>query len=99
MRAAARAPDLERLRHRRPPARLDAHGRRLRRDHHPRDHGRRAARLGTTGTIALLITGNLVAAVAIDRFGWLGSDRITLHWYRVLGVFLLAAGAALALKK
>ncbi len=56
-------------------------------------------RLGTTGTIALLITGNLAAAVTIDRLGWFGSERIGLHWYRVLGLVLLAAGAALALKK
>ena len=57
------------------------------------------SRLGTTGTVALLITGNLAAAVAIDRLGWFGIDRIGLHWYRVLGLVLLGAGAALALKK
>jgi bacterial/archaeal transporter family-2 protein len=57
------------------------------------------ARLGTTGTVALLISGNLVAAVTIDRLGWFGIDRIGLHWYRVLGLILLGAGAALALKK
>src|SRR5437588_3290040 len=57
------------------------------------------SRLGTTGTVALLITGNLVAAVTIDRLGWFGIDRIGLHWYRVLGLVLLGAGAALALKR
>jgi len=57
------------------------------------------ARLGTTGTVALLISGNLAAAVTIDRLGWFGIDRIGLHWYRVLGLILLGAGAALALKK
>ncbi len=57
------------------------------------------SRLGTTGTVALLITGNLAAAVLIDRLGWFGIDRIGLHWYRVLGLVLLGAGAALALKK
>lgn len=57
------------------------------------------ARLGTTGTVALLITGNLAAAVTIDRLGWFGFDRIGLHWYRILGLVLLGAGAALALKR
>jgi len=57
------------------------------------------SRLGTTGTVALLITGNLAAAVAIDRLGWFGIERIGLHWYRVVGLVLLGAGAALALKR
>jgi len=57
------------------------------------------SRLGTTGTVALLIAGNLAAAVAIDRLGWFGIERVGLHWYRVLGLVLLGAGAALALRK
>ena len=57
------------------------------------------SRLGTTGTVALLIAGNLAAAILIDRLGWFGVERIGLHWYRILGVVLLGAGAALALKK
>jgi transporter family-2 protein len=57
------------------------------------------ARLGTTGTVALLITGNLAMAIAIDRFGLFGLHRIPLHTQRVVGIALLAAGAALALKK
>ena len=57
------------------------------------------SRLGTTGTVALLISGNLAAAVLIDRLGWFGIERIGLHWYRILGLMLLGAGAALALKK
>ena len=36
---------------------------------------------------------------AIDRWGLFGSDRIALHWPRVLGIVLLAAGAALSLRK
>ena len=57
------------------------------------------ARIGTTGTVALLITGNLAAALTIDRFGWFGLEKIGLHWYRIVGIVLLAAGAALALRK
>jgi transporter family-2 protein len=57
------------------------------------------ARLGTTGTVALLITGNLAMAIVIDRFGLFGLHRIPLHTQRIVGIALLAAGAALALKK
>jgi transporter family-2 protein len=56
-------------------------------------------RVGVTATVALVITGNLVMAALIDRFGWLGNDRIALHWPRVAGLVLLAAGAALTLRK
>ena len=54
-------------------------------------------RIGTTATVALLIAGQLAMAAAIDRFGWFGQDAIPLAWPRVLGIVLLAAGAALAL--
>jgi transporter family-2 protein len=56
-------------------------------------------RVGVTATVALVITGNLVMAALIDRLGWLGNDRIALHWPRVAGLVLLAAGSALTLRK
>jgi transporter family-2 protein len=56
-------------------------------------------RVGVTATVALVITGNLVMAALIDRYGWLGNEQIALNWQRVLGIVLLAAGAALTLKK
>jgi transporter family-2 protein len=56
-------------------------------------------RIGTTAVVALLIAGQLVAAIAIDRFGWFGFDRVALDAPRVLGIALLVAGAALTLKK
>jgi len=57
------------------------------------------SRLGTTATVALIIAGNLTMAVIIDRFGLFGLQRIPLHAYRIVGLVLLAAGAALALKR
>jgi len=57
------------------------------------------SRLGTAATVAMLITGNLTMAILIDRFGWFGIERIPLHLQRVVGIVLLAAGAALTLKK
>jgi transporter family-2 protein len=54
-------------------------------------------RIGTTATIAVLVAGNLVMAAAIDQFGWFGLDKLPLTWPRVLGLVLLALGAALTL--
>ena len=56
-------------------------------------------RIGTTAVVGLLIAGQLVAATVIDRYGWFGFDRVGLDWPRVLGIVLLAAGAALTLKR
>jgi transporter family-2 protein len=47
----------------------------------------------------MVIAGNLVMATLIDRFGWLGNERIELNWARVLGLLLLVAGAALTLRR
>jgi len=46
-----------------------------------------------------VITGNLVVAAVIDRFGWFGVTPIPLEWTRVVGILLLAGGAALVLRK
>ncbi len=56
-------------------------------------------RIGVAATVGILIAGQLVMGAAIDRWGLLGSERIALHWPRLLGLALLAAGAALSLKK
>ena len=56
-------------------------------------------RIGVAATVGILIAGQLLAGAAIDRWGLLGSDRIPLHWPRLLGIVLLGVGAALSLKK
>ncbi|HET9285938.1 MAG TPA: DMT family transporter [Gaiella sp.] len=56
-------------------------------------------KIGTTAVVGLLIAGQLVAATLIDRYGWFGFDRVALDWSRVLGIVLLAAGAALTLRR
>jgi transporter family-2 protein len=56
-------------------------------------------RVGVTAVVAILIAGQLAASLAIDRFGWFGADRIALSWPRLLGIVLLAGGAALTLRK
>lgn len=56
-------------------------------------------RIGVAATVGILIAGQLVMGAAIDRFGLFGSQRIGLHWPRLLGIALLAVGAALSLEK
>jgi bacterial/archaeal transporter family-2 protein len=56
-------------------------------------------RIGVTAAIAMVIAGQLAAAALIDRFGWFGFERVALEWPRVLGIVLLAAGAALTLRR
>ena len=58
-----------------------------------------APRIGTTATVALLIAGQLGAALAIDRLGWFGVERVAVTWVRILGVALLVVGAALTLRR
>jgi bacterial/archaeal transporter family-2 protein len=58
-----------------------------------------APRIGTAATIGLVITGNLIMAAVIDRFGLFGQDEIPLAWPRLLGIAFLAAGAGLTLSQ
>ena len=56
-------------------------------------------RIGTFATVALLIAGQLIAGAMIDAFGWFGSPRIPVSLTRLLGLLLVAGGAALTLKR
>ena len=56
-------------------------------------------KIGVVATTAFLIVGQFTLATAIDRFGWFGIQQVPLAWTRVLGLALLAAGAALTLKR
>ena len=56
-------------------------------------------RIGTAATVGVVIAGNLAMAAAIDRFGLFGLPAIPLDWPRLLGIALLAVGAALTLTR
>jgi bacterial/archaeal transporter family-2 protein len=56
-------------------------------------------RIGVASTIGIVIAGNLVMAALIDQFGLLGQDEAPITWPRLLGLMLLAAGAALSLAR
>jgi bacterial/archaeal transporter family-2 protein len=56
-------------------------------------------RIGVAATVGILIAGQLAMGAAIDRWGLFRSERIPLHWPRLLGIALLAIGAVLSLRK
>jgi transporter family-2 protein len=51
-----------------------------------------AADLGATTLLGLALLGQLVTAMVVDHFGWLGLPENPITWTRVAGVALLGAG-------
>lgn len=58
-----------------------------------------APRIGVAATIGIVIAGNLLMGALIDQYGWFGQDQVAIGWPRLLGLLLLAAGAALSLAR
>jgi transporter family-2 protein len=56
-------------------------------------------RIGVAATVGILIAGQLAMGAAIDRWGLFRSEQIRLGWPRLVGIALLAVGAALSLRK
>lgn len=56
-------------------------------------------RLGTVAVMAAIIAGQLAMATLLDHFGVFGLRQIPLSPLRLLGILLLAAGAALIIKR
>lgn len=54
--------------------------------------------LGTGTAIAGVIAGQLILAVVIDHFGWLGLNTIKIDIYRVMGILFLMLGVKLISK-
>jgi transporter family-2 protein len=54
--------------------------------------------IGAGGVAAATVTGQLTAAVAIDRLGLFGLDQVALSPERLLGVGLLLAGTVLVIR-
>ncbi len=54
--------------------------------------------IGAGGVAALTVTGQLVASLAIDRFGLFGLDQISLGPERIVGVVLLLIGTVLVVR-
>lgn len=56
-------------------------------------------KIGSTNMFALIITGQLIASIIYEHFGILGFKIVPVQPYKLLGVFLLIAGAILINKK
>ena len=56
-------------------------------------------RIGIVATTAFLIAAQFGLAALIDRYGWFGVEQVPVTWYRLLGIVLLVAGAALTLRR
>jgi bacterial/archaeal transporter family-2 protein len=54
--------------------------------------------IGAGGVAAATITGQLIAAVAVDRLGLFGLHEVALDPPRILGVLLLIAGTILVVR-
>ena len=52
-------------------------------------------KLGGAAYIAILVTGQMIAALAVDHFGWLGIPERHIDLPRLLGVALLVGGVIL----
>jgi transporter family-2 protein len=56
-------------------------------------------RIGVAATVGIVIAGNLLSAAVIDRYGLFAQDVIPIDRWRLLGLLLVAAGAALLLSR
>ena len=54
-----------------------------------------AHQLGAAALIALLVTGQMIASIVIDQFGWLGLTQKPVDLPRLIGVGLLIGGVVL----
>ena len=54
-----------------------------------------AHKLGAATLIALLVTGQMIAAIVLDHFGWLGLTQRPVDLLRLIGVCLLVGGVVL----
>jgi transporter family-2 protein len=57
-----------------------------------------APRIGLGNAIFFVLLGQIVAAAAIDHFGWLGAIQSSLTPKRMIGIAVMAAGLYLARK-
>jgi bacterial/archaeal transporter family-2 protein len=56
-------------------------------------------RIGVAATVGLVIAGNLLSAAVIDRYGLFAQEVIPIDRWRLLGLMLIATGAALTLAR
>lgn len=55
-----------------------------------------APKIGVGNAIVLVLLGQMVASAAIDHFGWLGAQQVTLTVGRFVGLVFIFVGVVLA---
>jgi bacterial/archaeal transporter family-2 protein len=55
-------------------------------------------RLGSATLLALVVLGQLLAALVIDHFGWIGFPQHSISAVRILGAVLLFSGVLLIMR-
>lgn len=55
-------------------------------------------KIGTANLVSLSVAGQLVAAVALDHYGWLGFSLHPANGWRLLGLAFIMAGVLLVVK-
>lgn len=58
-----------------------------------------APRIGAANVVALIVAGQLLAALVCDHFGWIGFTVQPVTVYRLLGALLILAGVLLMQRK
>jgi len=51
--------------------------------------------IGATPTLTAIVLGQLILALIVDHFGFMGFPRHSINWWRISGVVLLCAGTYL----
>jgi len=51
-----------------------------------------APKLGMASVVGLVVLGQMVMAMLIDHFGWLGLSIHTINWKRLSGALLMIVG-------
>ncbi len=57
-----------------------------------------APRIGAANTLGIIVAGQLLMAIVLDHFGWLGFPVKTINWNRILGALFLLVGVYLLRK-
>ncbi|OIQ20641.1 MAG: hypothetical protein BM556_01510 [Bacteriovorax sp. MedPE-SWde] len=55
-------------------------------------------KLGSTGWTALIVTGQLIASLILDHYGWLGLPVKSLNIFRIIGSIFLLIGSTLIVR-
>lgn len=56
-------------------------------------------RIGTAGTVTLIVVGQLAVSVVLDHFGWLGASPRPVDLWRIVGLTLLVVGVLLIVRQ